>query len=217
MFFLPQRPYMPLGSLREQLTFPDSYAGTAAKGTLADLPGEGGGSAARRHSGSGGGDSDSGEEDEGALPARAVGSGSGRRLPVVRSGPAAAGYRRVASGKGLAASAAGAGAAEAPDSARLGASAASDAELRELLATVCLPSLLPRQAGGAQGFRVCWDATGLHFRSHSFCLPHPRCLALQGGRLGCGGGLGAHAVAGGAAARIVCAPAAPQARGGVSG
>lgn len=140
---------MPLGSLREQLTFPDSYAGAAA-GNGSPVPGEslgeGGGTAPRRHSGSGGGDSDSGEEDEGAPSGAAV--GSGRRIPVVRSGPAAAGYRRVASSKGVAVSGGAPGAPEAVDHGRPGpspaASAALDAELRELLATVCLPNLLPR-------------------------------------------------------------------------
>ena len=207
---------MPLGSLRDQLTFPDSAGRTnPAPG---ESPGDTGGSAVRRHSGSGGGDSDSGEEDAGTLPARAVGGGA-RRLPLVRSGPAAAGYRRVASSKGIGTSAEAPRGPDVSGPGRLCASPALDAELRELLSTVCLPNLLARQAGWwSTGWGGCEDPAAQAVGHGMCCLAHvlhhatnppPDWNVTQGGRPGCGGRLGAHAVPGRAAARFVCAPPAP--------
>lgn len=162
---------MPLGSLRDQLTFPDSAGRTnPAPG---ESPGDTGGSAVRRHSGSGGGDSDSGEEDAGTLPARAVGGGA-RRLPLVRSGPAAAGYRRVASSKGIGTSAEAPWGADMSGSGRLCASPALDAELRELLSTVCLPSLLARQAGW---WSTGWGGVGVRTRRPRWMVIGMCCFA----------------------------------------
>lgn len=150
---------MPLGSLREQLTFPDSYAALVAarRGSSAGAGSTPAGSAgsAPAPSGSSGGKgggkdgNDSGDE-EGGLVSPTVASAGGRRLPFVRGsaslggssgsgGAAAGGYHRVSTEAELG-SGEGAGG--------LG-SAATDAELRELLATACLPDLLARRAGCA--------------------------------------------------------------------
>ncbi|EFN57216.1 hypothetical protein CHLNCDRAFT_143667 [Chlorella variabilis] len=154
-FFLPQRPYMPLGTLREQLTFPDSYAEVAASARPASGSSGGGGSAEdgaaaagggighKRSGDGGGGDSDSGE-DEGEGEGAPRAAGGARRAASLR-GVAGSGYRRLSGGRRKPLPEGGA----MLDSglASPACSPALDAELQGLLEAVCLPSLLARVGG----------------------------------------------------------------------
>jgi hypothetical protein len=139
---------MPLGSLREQLTFPDSYAVTAEAARKSLDQGGGGaaaaapphGSAAHKRGGEGG-DSDSGEDEGGGA---ALAAGGARRGASLR-GIAAGAYRRLSGGRSKPLGGGGGmlGSTGLPVAAPA-ASPALDAELRALLDAVCLPSLLVR-------------------------------------------------------------------------
>jgi hypothetical protein len=158
LFFLPQRPYMPLGTLREQLTFPDSYAAVDAcarpslDGEMPDGLGASAGAAAadrsaghKRDDGDGaldGGGSADGSGEGGALLA----SGAARGLASLRS-LTSGGYRRLSGGRSSKLeTGGGAGGTLGAELASPVSSPAVDAELQGLLDTVCLPNLLSRYA-----------------------------------------------------------------------
>ena len=157
---------MPLGSLREQLTFPDSYAALVAArrsssttpvavapppaGSAGGAPAASGGSGGKGGGKDGKDGGDSGDEEGGHVSPTVASSGS-RRLPFVRGSGSGSG-----SGGGGAAAVAAGGYRRVSTEADLGSgegagglgSAATDAELRELLTTACLPNLLARWARG---------------------------------------------------------------------
>lgn len=218
MFFLPQRPYMPLGTLREQLTFPDSYAAIARSAAAATAAAGGGGdggggatttssdTARAKRSGSG---SDSGEDEGGELPGGA--GGGARRLAILRA-TASGTYRRASGGRaeggGMRAVGAG-GPASSP---------AQDEELRGLLDAVMLPKLLARCAvskGWGQGWEVCVCMCVWWGLVPTRCPCGP--AAPQGGWPGRRGGLGPRAVPGRAAAHLSGPPAASPAGRGLPG
>jgi hypothetical protein len=117
-FFLPQKPYMPVGTLREQLLFPEPPGGWASAAAAARGAGRAGAAAARRAGAGVGGEADEdNEEADGEarplLASRGDGSTSGgdvgsrprggvfvemlpllRRAPGLGPGPAPGGARR---------------------------------------------------------------------------------------------------------------------------